>query len=54
MQQNKGGLTGYVMSWVGTAFCYMILEEFCKGGEDEEEDLRSCCMTLRRIEDIGT
>jgi len=30
------------------------LEELFKGGEDEEEDVRSCCMTLRRIEDIGT
>jgi len=54
MQQNKAGLTGYVTSWVGTAFWCTILEEPCKGGEDEEEDVRSCCMTLRRIKDIGT
>jgi hypothetical protein len=51
LQSKEGTLTRMVISFVRTVFYNTLLKERQKGREDEEEDISSYWMILRKSED---
>jgi hypothetical protein len=53
LQLYEGRLTELVIFCLGTAFEDRLFQEIWKGWEDQEEDVSSYWVTLRKTEDTG-
>jgi hypothetical protein len=54
IQHDEGRLTGLVTSCVEAAFYTKVFKERLRGGEDEEVDVSSYWITLRKRKITGT